>query len=180
MTPKTPKTPENPRAEEAFTFYASLPAGQRTYAAVAAKLGVSLPTVKRWGTKGNWQQRVAEREVGIARKATDQMETAQVSARSRQLKLLEVALVKLVNAIAEGTVRGSYGDLERLLRLEGFIKGTDKSLPIEEVHRIFEHFLRTIEQEIHDPEQRQRIADAVRSAIEAAQAPRRLGTSRTG
>ncbi len=170
---------ESPRAEEAFAYFASLPPEQRTYAAVAEKFGVNPTTVKRWGTRGGWQKRLAQRAVNVARKAADRLEDGEVSAKARQLKLLELALVKLVNGIAEGTVRGSYGDLERLIRLEGFLKGTDKSLPIEEVHRIFEYFLRTIEQEIHDPETRQRIADAVRGAIEAAQAPRRLGTDRT-
>jgi len=169
---------ENPRSEEAFAYFASLRAEERSYATVAERFGVNLTTVKRWGTKSKWRERVAKREVVVARRAADRIEEKEVAGRTRQLKVLEVALVKLVNAIAEGTVRGSYGDLERLLRLEGFLKGTDKSLPIDEVHRIFEYFLRTIEQEIHDPEQRQRIADAVRGAIGAAQAPRRLGTGR--
>ena len=69
--------------------------------------------------------------------------------------MLELATVKLVSGIAEGTVRGSYGDLERLLRLEGFLKGTDQSIPREEVARLFDLFLLAIEREIDDPEQRQ-------------------------
>ena len=162
----------NPRAEEAFAFFAALPPEQRAYATVAERFAVNLTTVKRWAAAGGWRRRVQEREVAIARKAADSVDSTAVSGRARQIKLLELALVKLVNAIAEGSVRGSYGDLDRLLRLEGILKGTDKSLPIEEVNRIFEQFLRAIEREVHEPEQRRRIAQAVRDAIDAAEATR--------
>lgn len=161
--------PNEPQAEEAFVFFASLPSEKRSYAVVAERFQVNLTTVKRWGTKGNWRRRLQERELRIARRAADQLETVEVSARARQLKMLELALVKLVNGIAEGAVRGSYGDLERLLRLEGFLKGTDKSIPADEVRKLFEYFLQAIEREIDDPEQRKRIAAAIREAIDAAQ-----------
>ena len=172
------QTPENPRAEEAFAFYASLPTDQRTYAAVAEKFGVSLPTLKRWGSQGQWRQRLGQREIELARKVADRTELGEVDARTRHAKLVDLGLIKLANAIAKGDVRGSFGDLDRLVRLQGFLKGTDRSLPVEEVHALFEHLLRFIEQEIHDPDQRQRIADALRRAIDAAEDRRHLGEGR--
>ena len=169
-----PSSPTS-RTEEAFLFFSSLQPEKQTYAAVAEHFGVNLTTVKRWGTQGRWRHRLAERETEIARKAADRVATAAVDDRARRLKMLELATVKLVSGIAEGTVRGSYGDLERLLRLEGFLKGTDQSIPREEVARLFDLFLLAIEREIDDPEQRQRIAQAIRDALDAEEAPRGMG-----
>ncbi len=176
---KKPGEPSQ-RAEEAFRFFASLPPERRKYAAVAAQFGVSLATVRLWGSKGSWQRRVLEKEIQTVRRTADRVATADIDTRTRHAKLVELGLIKLANAIARGEVKPTYGDLDRLVRLEGALTGTDKTMPLHEVQRIFEYFLRAIEQEIHDPEQRQRIAGAVRDAIEAAQAPRRLGTGRSG
>ncbi len=164
------KPPENPRAEEAFAVYASLPPDERSYASVAQQLGVSMPTVKRWGAEGRWRERLAEREAEVARRVADRTTAGEVDARSRQAKLVELGLIKLANAIAQGEIKGTFGDLDRLVRLEGFLKGTDRNLPLKEVERLFQILLRAIEQEIHDPEQRKRIADAIRRALDATPA----------
>ena len=165
------KKPDEPsRAAEAFAYYSSLPPERRSYAEVAREFGVSLPTVNRWGSKGKWRQRVQQRDLAIARRKADRAEAAQVGVHSRRTKLVELGLIKLANAIAKGDVRPSYGDLDRLVRLEGHLTGTDKTLPLDEVDRLFQLFLRAIEQEIHDPEQRRRIAEAIRDALDAAQA----------
>ncbi len=164
------KPPENPRAEEAFGVYASLAPDERSYASVAQQLGVSMPTVKRWGAEGRWRERLAEREAEVARRVADRTTVGAVDARSRQAKLVELGLIKLANAIAQGEIKGTFGDLDRLVRLEGFLKGTDKNLPLKEVERLFQILLRAIEQEIHDPEQRKRIADAIRRALDATPA----------
>ncbi len=158
------------RAEEAFAVFCSLPVEERSYTAVAEKLGVNLTTVKRWGSRGKWRQRLQQRDLAIARKAADRAGAGQVDARTRQTKLVELGLIKLANAIAQGEIKGTFGDLDRLVRLEGFLKGTDKNLPLKEVERLFQILLRAIEQEIHDPEQRKRIADAIRRALDATPA----------
>ncbi len=164
------KPTDNPRAEAAFSFFASLPTETRSYGEVAKKFGVGIATVKRWGATGQWRRRLNERQARIARQAADRVEATEVDARSRRTKLVELGLIKLANAIAKGDVRPSYGDLDRLVRLEGHLTGTDKTLPLDEVDRLFQLFLRAIEQEIHDPEQRRRIAEAIRDALDAAQA----------
>ena len=169
---------ENRRAEEAFAYFTSLPPEERSYEAVATQFGVNLTTVKRWGAKGKWRRRLDERDLAIARKAADEVQATEVSARARQLKIVEVVVMKLVKGITDDAIRGSYGDLDRLLRLQGFLQGTDRSMPVDEVRRLFEYLLEVIRREIDDPEQRQRIADAIRDAINAAQQPRRLGPRR--
>ena len=75
---------DNPRAEEAFAFFASLPAEARSYGEVAKKFGVGIATVKRWGAAGQWRRRLNEREARIVGQAADRSETAEVDARSRR------------------------------------------------------------------------------------------------
>ena len=160
------------RAEEAFAVFCSLPAEERSYTAVAEKLGVNLTTVKRWGSRGKWRQRLRERDLALARKAADRAGTAQVDARTRQAKLVDLGLVKLASSIAQGEIKGSFGDLDRLVRLDGHLKGTDRTMPVTAVDQLFQVFLAAIEQEIHEPERRQRIAGAIRRALDATPAAR--------
>jgi len=171
-TNEKPPGGSNPRTEQAFAVFAALPAKERSYAAVAERAGVSLVTVKRWAAAGKWQERVRERDIRVARKAADRTEAGEVDSRTRHAKLVELGLIKLANAIAKGDIRGSFGDLDRLVRLEGFLKGTDRTLPVAEVYRLFDYLLQYIDREIHDPEQRQRIGRALRDALDAAEAAR--------
>ena len=106
------------RADEAFAFYAELPAKERRYSTVVERFGVSLPTVKLWASRDKWRRRVAERDARVVRRAVDKAETAEVNDRSRYLKMAEVALIKLLNDIAAGNVKGSYSDVDRLIRLK--------------------------------------------------------------
>jgi DNA-binding transcriptional MerR regulator len=160
------------RAEKAFAFYASLPPEQRQYAAVAEHFGVSLATVRLWGSKGNWRRRVLEKEIETVRKAADRVQATEMDTRTKHGKLVELGLVKLATAIAREEVKPTYGDLDRLVRLEGSLKGNDRVLPMEEVRRILRSFLRAIEEEIHEPEQLSRIADALWTALDAAEGDR--------
>ena len=117
-----PKPNDNPRAEEAFAYYAGLDPKERKYALVAKQFGVSLPTVKLWASTSNWRQRVAERDVRVARRAMDRAETEEVETRTKYLKVVELALLKLAHGIADGEVKGTFSDLDRLVRLKVFLE----------------------------------------------------------
>ncbi len=110
------------RAEEAFSFYASLDPKERKYALVADRFGVSLASVKLWASKGKWRRRVADRDVRVARRAMDKAETDEADTRARYLKIIELALMKLARGIAEGEVKGTFSDLDRLVRLKVFLE----------------------------------------------------------
>lgn len=113
------------RSEEAFAVFTTLPAEERNYAAVAEKVGASTATVKRWASKGRWRNRVAEREARVARRALDLLEAGEVTSRSRFLKIIELAVVKLARAIANGEIKGTFGDLDRLMRLKLFLESPE-------------------------------------------------------
>ncbi len=110
------------RAEEAFAFYASRDPKKRKYADLANLFGVSLASVKLWASKGKWRRRVADRDVRVARRAMDKAETDEADTRARYLKIIELALMKLARGIAEGEVKGTFSDLDRLVRLKVFLE----------------------------------------------------------
>ncbi len=121
----SPPTEAQARAEEAFAFYASLDPKKRKYADVADRFGVSLASVKLWASKGKWRQRVADRDVRVARRAMDKAETGEADTRARYLKVIELALMKLARGIAEGEVKGTFSGLDRLVRLKVFLEEPD-------------------------------------------------------
>ena len=122
--PKEP-TEAATRQEQAFAYYAELPAEERRYAFVAQHFGISLATVKLWASRDRWRRQVAERDARVVRRAVDKAESAEVDTRARYLKIVELALIKLANGIASGEVRGSFSDVDRLIRLKVFLEEPD-------------------------------------------------------
>jgi transposase len=120
--PRTPQT--EPEHHQAFELFASL-GERRTYRGVASQLGVSERTIRHWARQGNWKQLLREREVEGARRLADQTLESTVTQRSRNRKIVEMALVRLAKAVAEGKVRMQLGDIERLIRLQADLDRMD-------------------------------------------------------
>jgi hypothetical protein len=103
--------------EAAFAFYASLPAGERSYGKVAARFAISPRTVERHGRLGGWKQRL--REIGErAAAATDQsLADARAEEVRKMARLIEASLVGYAEKLRAGQVRMTPADLERLHKL---------------------------------------------------------------
>lgn len=103
--------------EDAFVYYASLPARQRSYRAVADHFQVSVRTVETHGRSANWKQRLR----AIANKAAAEAEHTLVAGRVDELqklrKLIDASLVSYAERLRRGEMRMSPADLERLNRL---------------------------------------------------------------
>ncbi len=108
--------------QEAFEFYVSLGPG-RTYRQVAEKMGVSLPTVKRWAGANSWLSRVDEREAQIARHVADRTIESAIEDLERKRKLVKAALIRLGQAIAQGKIKLQLSDLDRMIRLDALLQG---------------------------------------------------------
>jgi predicted transcriptional regulator len=108
--------------QEAFEYYASLGPG-RTYRQVAEKLGVSLPTVKRWAKENSWISRVDEREAQIARHVADRAFESEAEDMERKRKLVKAAFIRLGQAIAQGKIKMQLSDLDRMIRLDALLQG---------------------------------------------------------
>ena len=121
---KPPSPPGEKEHQHAFDCYVSL-GERRTYREVASQLGVSERTIRNWARQGNWKQQLREREVDGARRLADQTLEATVTQRSRNRKIVEMALIRLAKAVADGTVRMQLADIERLIRLQADLDRPD-------------------------------------------------------
>ena len=135
----------------AFEYYYSLGEG-RTYQKVAKGLKVSIQSVKLWGQKFDWGKRLFEREAEVARAMAAKSIETEVSTRTRNKQLIQLALVQLAKAIAEGKIRMNLGDLDRLIRLDSFLdQGVDSrhELVIETLKgKTYEELRAMVRQEI--------------------------------
>ncbi len=114
-------TTEQPHHERAFEYYYAL-GEKRSYEKVATEFGVSLSTVKLWGKSFRWKERIRERDIEVARQMASRTIGEEVSHRERNLQIVHMALVQLAKAVADGHVKMTLGDLDRLIRLESFLR----------------------------------------------------------
>ncbi len=112
---------EQPHHEKAFEYYYSL-GEKRSYEKVAREFSVSPSTVKLWGKSLRWKQRLKERDLQVAREVANRTIANEVSHRERNLQIVHMALVQLARALADGQVKMSLGDLDKLIRLESFVR----------------------------------------------------------
>lgn len=111
---------EREHQEKAFEFYYALGEG-RNYGQVAKEFSVSLGTVKLWGRTFDWGKRIRERDAEVARAMADRSLQEATERGLRNTKLIEMALVRVAKAIAEGEVKMTVSDLDRLIRLEEYL-----------------------------------------------------------
>jgi hypothetical protein len=115
---------EQEHHKKAFEFYYGMGEG-RSYGKVAQEFGVSLGAVKLWGRSFDWKRRVWARDGEVARALADENTKAGVERASRNRKIVGLALVQVAKAIAEGKVKPTISDLDRLIRLEEFLREDD-------------------------------------------------------
>ena len=105
----------------AFEYYYSL-GESRSYDKVATEINVSPSTVKNWGRSFGWKQRLMERDLEVAREIAGRSLSDEINYKERNLKIVNLAMVKLARAIVAGDVKWSVGDLDKLVRLENFLR----------------------------------------------------------
>ena len=138
---------EQEHHKKAFEFYYGLGEG-RSYKLVAGEFGVALGTVKMWGRVFRWRQRCRERDAEVVRTMADRSLEENVESLARNRKIVKMGLMQVAKAIAEGKVKVTMADLDRLIRLEEYLReegglgaggggsGSEGSL-LEEVKRRF-------------------------------------------
>lgn len=112
---------EQPHHEKAFEHYYAL-GEKRSYDKVAKEFNVSPSTVKLWGKSLRWKERLKERDLQVARELAGRTLADEVSHRERNLQIVHMALVQLAKAVADGHVKMALGDLDKLIRLESFLR----------------------------------------------------------
>ena len=138
---------EQENHKKAFEFYYGLGEG-RSYKLVAQEFGVALGTVKMWGRAFGWKQGCRERDAEAVRTMADRSLEENVESLARNRKIVKMGLIQVAKAIAEGKVKVTMADLDRLVRLEEYLRedggpetggrtGGPESSFLEEVKRRF-------------------------------------------
>lgn len=65
---------------------------------------------------------IVERDLQVAREVASRTLADEVNHRERNLKIVHLALVRLAKAVADGQVKMALGDLDKLIRLESFLR----------------------------------------------------------
>jgi hypothetical protein len=117
---------EQPHHLRAFEHYYGL-GKQRSYDRVASEFSVAASTVKLWARSFGWQSRIRERDLEIAREVAGRTMRGEASRRERSLQIVHMAMVQLAKAIAEGDLRMTLSDLDKLVRLESFLNDEAES-----------------------------------------------------
>ena len=117
---------EQEHHRKAFEVYFSLGA-KRSYKEVAKQMGVSPSAVKLWSKSFDWPKRLGERDAEVARRVADRALETQVNVLDRDQKIVHMALMKLAKGIADGQVKMQMGDLDRLIRLRGYLRESQES-----------------------------------------------------
>ena len=128
---------EREHHKKAFEYYYAL-GEKRSHQQVAKKMKVSLSSVKLWGGKFNWKGRVQQREAEVARIMATKAISNEVTNRSRNLQIVQMALMQLAKAIVDGKVKMTLADLDRLIRLESFLTDGPDSRKEILVHGLME------------------------------------------
>jgi transposase len=112
---------EREHHKKAFEFYYAL-GEARSYRKVAEEFEVSLGTVKLWGRSFGWKASIRERDAEVARAMADRSMKEGIERSVRNSKIIEMGLVQVAKAIAEGKVKMTVSDLDRLIRLEEYLR----------------------------------------------------------
>ena len=119
---------ESEKHKQAFDYYYSL-GSSRSYDKVAVEFGASRSTVKAWGRSFGWGGRVAERDAQVSREVANRTLTDEISRCERNIKIVEMAVMRLARDIRDGRIKTTLADLDRLIRLESFLRKEPDSRP---------------------------------------------------
>lgn len=119
---------EEAHHHEAFEKYYAMGAG-RSLATLAKSLGVAANTAKTWSVKFRWRERIAERERKVSEAVATRAIKSEADVRTRSKQIVQLALIRIAQAVADGSMKGTFSDLDRLVRLEGFLDGEADSRP---------------------------------------------------
>jgi hypothetical protein len=126
---------EQPHQVKAFEYYYSL-GEHRSYDKVAAEFGVAVSTVKLWGSSFGWKEKIRDRNLEIARDVATRTLSSEVSRRERNTQIIQMAILQLAKAVAEGQIKMTLADLDKLIRLEAYLNDEPDSRQEVIVHEL--------------------------------------------
>jgi len=113
---------ERDKHQRAFElYYAAGPARSLTH--LGRRLGVAASTVKRWSTAFAWQARIDSRDRDMAEVIQTKSMSTELESRVRNKRIVAAGIFQIARQIADGKMKGTLTELDRLIRLEQFLEG---------------------------------------------------------
>ncbi len=118
------KSVESAEQVEAFELYYSL-GSERSLQLVADKLGRNTRTVLGWSSKYNWDNRVAQRALEVAKQAgLEELHRETLAIRAEYRKRMDALLEQAYKDIQKGKLQiESIEDLEIVVKLDLLLMG---------------------------------------------------------
>lgn len=129
---------------EAFEYYYAL-GSARSYEKVAQKFNTHINTIKKWGSKENWQKEVEFRDVDALYESRKRSRLAHKRKSDQYQNVLKGSLNTYIEKLKKGQIEiSTVNDLDKLIRLDlyldGYVYDAETSLYFEEVERLKEKY----------------------------------------
>ncbi|WP_455920510.1 hypothetical protein [Priestia megaterium] len=155
---------ETLKHKEAFEYYYSL-GEKRTYQKVADQFDTSKTTVYKWSTNFGWIERVAQRDIDVAKKLEKKTNNTVADEKARYRTIIKGAIADFAKRLQDKEiVVDSVLDLERLVKLDLLLMGEPNERVEEKGETKHEYNIR---QQIEtDPESRELFKELYRRRME--------------
>jgi transposase len=108
---------------EAFEYYYGK-GDTRGYRDVAQHFGISLTSVTNWAKAFNWQERVEQRNIEVAKKLEAKTISTVVNEKANYRKIIKAQISNYVKRLSTNEIKiESVADFERLVKLDLLLMG---------------------------------------------------------
>lgn len=116
---------ENLKQMRAFEMYYAMP--NRSYRALAEKLGLSVTTIALWGSNFDWKRRVAIRDLEEAARLREMDKVNKEDEQEKYRKIIQASLASYVDQLRRGNVKVTkVSDVVKLMDIGLRLAETDK------------------------------------------------------
>jgi hypothetical protein len=109
--------------EQAFQYWASLPADGRSYKAVADQFEISPRTVERYARDGRWKQRLRRIDAEAAARADEELGRKRAQQLADFQQLIEASCIAYARQLASGQVKITASEFVGLIKAHLLLQG---------------------------------------------------------
>jgi hypothetical protein len=142
--------------QQAFTYFAGLSPGERSYRVVAEHFDVSWTTVKKWAHRDRWEERAAQMDAEAAARVRHQQVRSLAERMETVIRLAEGTMARYAERLTAGDVRVTAQDVVALAKLQLVLEGR----PDTRVETVFADLGRVSDEDLAEELERMRQLDS--------------------
>jgi hypothetical protein len=102
----------------AFSFYAALGPGNRSFRRVAAEFRVSEQSVHKWARREHWRERIADIDRRVAAKVNAEVDRSLADRRATTILIAEAVRIAFMRDLISGRYKPTASDVVAFAKLE--------------------------------------------------------------